>query len=104
MVDVIGKIIDIDKNAKNEVNGARAQATRILEDAAQRKVDMKREYDERIRNRIQIVELTYTKMADEEISVVQKRRDERILGLDKAMETNRVRWQQDILDSILNVS
>ncbi|GHU45840.1 hypothetical protein FACS1894120_1480 [Clostridia bacterium] len=101
MVDVIGKIIDIDKNAKNEVSGAKAQARSILEDAAQRKADMKREYDERIRNRIEIVNLTFTKMADEEIIKAEKRHDERILKLDKAMEANRIHWQQDILDGIL---
>jgi len=101
MVDVIGKIIDIDKNAKSEVITAREKADSILVNAAARKEEMKKEYDDKIRNRLEIVKLTYNKLAEEDIAQINARKTERVTVLEKAMGENRDKWEKQILASII---
>ncbi|GHU59037.1 hypothetical protein FACS1894133_4950 [Clostridia bacterium] len=103
MVDVIGNIVDIDINAKQEVLAASRKAEKILADASARKAEIKESYDNKIKTRLELTELQYDKIADSDISIITARKTARIATIEKAMSDNRKVWEARILSEIIDV-
>lgn len=101
MLNLIDQIIEIDKNAREQVAEANSEAHKILDDAAEKIRELKKEFDERANKRLSIVNDTYSGFADEEIEAILKTQNEQVAALKKVMEENKPRYEREILGKIL---
>lgn len=101
MLNLIDQIIEIDKNARDQVASADEEARHILDDAAAKIQALQKEFDERVNKRLSIVNETYSRFADEEIGGILQKQEERVSALKNVMEENKTRYEKEILNRIL---
>lgn len=101
MINLIDKIIEIDKDARGKVADAKNEASEILRDASAQVEALKNEYNDRIAKRLAIVNDTYSRFASDEINAILKKQAERIELLEDVMLKNKPRYEKEIISNIL---
>lgn len=97
MLNLIDQIIEIDKDARNKVDTAHAEAASIINQGKKETQQIKSEYDERISTRLEKIEQDYNKIANGEIGLINAEKDKKIESLVAVMEEHRKTWEDEIL-------
>ncbi|MDR0197397.1 MAG: hypothetical protein LBI36_04180 [Oscillospiraceae bacterium] len=100
MLDLIEKIIEIDKSARQRVRDADEKARGILDEANAEKARIESDYTDRIKKRLEIVAESYNKIANEDIEEITRKKAERFNRLDSVMEQNSERWVNEIMGRV----
>lgn len=98
MEDMIAKIVEMDKKARDMTDEAQKKKLDYEQHIIRKKEKIKNEYLERAKKRIAINQQSAQKKADEYLMVIQKRDSAVIKELDRAYEKNCDKW----VDSIVN--
>ncbi|MCL1822584.1 MAG: hypothetical protein FWG44_00075 [Oscillospiraceae bacterium] len=101
MLNLIDSIINIDKNARLQLEQAKLLAREILESAEAECKKIEFEYTERADKRLSVVDETYSKIAQEDIEVIENREKEQIAKIEAVMAENRNAWKREISERIL---
>jgi len=101
MQNLIERILEIDKSGVKRVEDANAEAHAILDKANAEKAEMEERFNERIKSRLQKVEETYAKIADEDIAAINLKREKREAEIDRVMAEKGAEWEAEILGRII---
>ena len=97
MEDMISKILDMDKKARDLTDEAQRSKIDFEKDILQKKEQIKNDYLNRAKERIEINKATAQKKADEQLEVIEKRNSTVILRLDTTYEENGDKWVNEIV-------
>ncbi len=101
MLSVIDEIIAIDKNAREQINEANTKAEVIRSDAKNLTEQIKLEYADRVKKRLDKVRESYTSFAEEEIAALRAKEAEAIKKVEVVMSDNCDRWNREIINRII---
>ena len=97
MEDMISKILDMDKKARDLTDEAQRSKIDFEKDILQKKEQIKNDYLNRAKERIEINKATAQKKADEQLEVIEKRNSTVIRWLDSTYEENGDKWVNEIV-------
>ncbi len=97
MEDMISKILDMDKKARDLTDEAQRSKIDFEKDILQKKEQIKNDYLNRAKERIEINKATAQKKADEQLEVIEKRNSTVIRRLDSTYEENGDKWVNEIV-------
>lgn len=97
MEDMIARIIEMDKKARDMTDEAQKDKLADEQQVILKKETLKNEYLERAKKRIEINRQSARKKADKYLSVIEERDSTVIQELDKAYEKNRDVWVDSIV-------
>ena len=101
MENVINRILEIDKEARDRLDEAEKQKKQIFVEAKLEEAKIKEDHIKRADARILEVDATEKKFADEEMEKLEKVKLEQISKLDAIYEQNHISWEQDIFQRIV---
>ena len=102
MLNLIDAIIEIDKEARLQVEQAREAAREVTEEAENECEKVRAWYDTRTQKRLLLVEDAYLKIAGEDTEIINKNEKERISVLEETMTKYKAEWKAEILNRITN--
>ncbi len=97
MEDMISKIIDMDKKARDMTNAARQSKLDHEKEIIRTKEKIKNDYLERANERIRINTQALQKKADEKLAVIEKKNEEIIRKMNEAFDANKAKWVDEIV-------
>ena len=97
MEDMISKIIDMDKKARDMTNAARQSKLDHEKEIIHTKEKIKNDYLERANERIRINTQALQKKADEKLAVIEKKNEEIIRKMNEAFDANKAKWVDEIV-------
>ena len=97
MEDMISKIIDMDKQARDMTNAARQSKLDHEKEIIRTKEKIKNDYLERANERIRINTQALQKKADEKLAVIEKKNEEIIRKMNEAFDANKAKWVDEIV-------
>jgi len=101
MQNLIERILEIDKGGVKRVEDANTEAHAILDEANEKKAETEQRFNDRIAARLKTVEETYTRISDEDIAEINKKRLARERKIDEVMRENGDKWEAEILQRII---
>ena len=101
MENVINRILEIDKDACVRLEQAEKQKKQILAETKIEEAKIKEDHIKRADVRIQKVEETEKKFAEEEMIKLEEKKQEQISKLNAIFEQNHISWEQDIFQRIV---
>jgi vacuolar-type H+-ATPase subunit H len=102
MLNSIDEIIRIDKEAQQIVMDAQATAQAIIQDAYSKKVLNESETEKKASTRLEIVDRSYSDIANEDINRILQKRNEQIQKLDHTFLRYKDTWKQEVFNKIIN--
>lgn len=101
MVDVIGEIISIEKQAEEIVENARRESDRILSDAAYKKEEERIKYENEVSSEVEKYHDDLRKSGTEHITAAYNECDDLINRLDEQMKINGDKWADEIFSAVI---
>ena len=101
MLNIIDKIVEIDKQAAREIEEARAEAARITLEAEKKLSQLESDFAERAEKRLDIVRAEYNRFADDEIAESAAKFSAETARLTAVAGENGLKWQAEILSGVL---
>lgn len=102
MEDMISKIVDMDKKARDITDEAQKSKIDYENQIILTKEKIKNDYLERAKKRIEINRQTAQKKADEQLKLLEVRNGAIIENLDKTYSENCDKWVDTIVDRVIN--
>ena len=96
----IQTIIEMDKKAREKVANAKREAEEINSEAEGKKKQMLSDYLEHSKKRLETVEQSYRREADEKISQIDAEKDKKISDFDKMLNENRNSMMNSIFEAV----
>ena len=100
MEDMISKIIDMDKKARDMTNAARQSKIDHEKEIIRTKEKIKNDYLERANERIKINTQSAQKKADDQLAVIEKKNEEIIGKMNEAYKNNKDKWVDEIVSRV----
>ena len=100
MEDMISKIIDMDKKARDMTNAARQSKIDYEKEIIHTKEKIKNDYLERANERIRINTQAAQKKADEKLARIEEQNEEVIRKMNKTYDDYREKWVEDIVSRV----
>ena len=101
MVDVIGEIISIEKQAEEIVENARRESERILAEAARRKEQERIRYENEVSTEVEKYHDDLRKSGTEHLSAANSECEAMISRLDEQMKINGDKWADEIFSAVI---
>ncbi len=101
MEDMIAKIIDMDKKARNLTDEAQKSKISYENEILKTKEKIKNDYLARAKDRIEINKQTAQKKADAQLKVIEEKNDSIIRKLDGSYSENGDKWVNDIVERVI---
>ena len=101
MDEIINKILDIDRQAEERLLQAEKDKTKILNEAKLQEMEIKENCILRADDRIEKVESSEKKSADEQIEKITSEMKAKMADLDKLFNDNKEKWENEIFHRIV---
>lgn len=101
MEDMISKIIEMDKKARDMTDAAKKSKIDHEQQIIQTREKIKNDYLERAKKRIAVNQQTAKKKADEELKLIEKRNEEVIKALESSYQENGDSWVEEIVRRVV---
>lgn len=101
MTNVINQILEIDKQAKELLEQANQQCHTIKAKANEESELIQCNYMNRVSHRVEIIEQTEQKLADEKMASIEVKRQSVFQALDMAYTRDHEKWEQEIYARVL---
>ena len=101
MDEIINKILDIDRQAEERLLQAEKDKTKILNEAKLQEMEIKENCILRADDRIEKVESSEKKSADEQIEKITLEMKAKMADLDKLFYDNKEKWENEIFHRIV---
>lgn len=102
MEDMISKIIDMDKKARDMTNEAVQSKINYEKEIIRTKEKIKNDYLERANERIKINTQAAQKSADEKLAAIEKKNEALTAELDLSYSQNKEKWVNEIVDRVIS--
>lgn len=102
MEDMISKIIDMDKKARDMTNEAVQSKINYEKEIIRTKEKIKNDYLERANERIKINTQAAQKSADEKLAAIEKKNEALTAELDRSYSQNKEKWVNEIVDRVIS--
>ncbi len=102
MEDMISKIVDMDKKARDITDEAQKSKIDYENQIIRTKEKIKNDYLERAKKRIEINRQTAQKKAEEQLQLLEEKNEAIIENLDKTYSENCDNWVNTIVDRVIN--
>ncbi len=102
MEDMISKIVDMDKKARDITDEAQKSKIDYENQIIRTKEKIKNDYLERAKKRIEINRQTAQKKAEEQLQLLEEKNGAIIENLDKTYSENCDNWVNTIVDRVIN--
>lgn len=96
MEDMIAKIVDMDKKARDLTNEAKQSKIDYEKHIIEKKEKIKTDFLERAKERVKINKQTAQKKADEELALIEKKNAAIIETLDRTYADHKDEWVSEI--------
>ncbi len=101
MDEIINKILDIDRQAEERLLQAEKDKIKILNEAKLQEMEIKENCILRADDRIEKVESSEKKSADEQIEKITSEMKAKMADLDKLFNDNKEKWENEIFHRIV---
>ncbi len=101
MEDMISKIVDMDKKARDMTDEAQQSKVDYEKEIIRTKEKIKNDYLSRAKERVKINSQTAQKKADDELAVIEKKNAAIIETLDKTYSENCDKWVDEIVSRVV---
>lgn len=101
MEDMIAKIIDMDKKARDLTDEAQRSKISYEQEILKKKEKIKNDYLSRAKERIEINKQTAQKKADEQLAEIEKKNNSIIEKLDISYKENGDKWVDEIVKRVV---
>lgn len=102
MLDLINLILEIDEDARKNLETAYQTKNKIIEEAKKSEESIKAEALEQAMKRIEKVEVVEKQDSEEKIEIIKKQTEELRTKLENMYEQNHAQWESEIVNNILN--
>ncbi|NMA79551.1 MAG: hypothetical protein GX967_02765, partial [Clostridiales bacterium] len=96
-------IIELDKRAEEKIAEAHEISNRLLAEAKEEEANIEKRTKERISRRISKTEKMEAEYLDEQIALIEQKKQNDIKRLDEKFNESKSKWEQEIIDSIIGV-
>lgn len=101
MEDMIAKILDMDRKARDMTNAAQQSKIDYEKEIIRTKEKIKTDYIEKANERIRINTQAAQKSADEKLAGIEEKNEAVIRSLEKADAENHEKWVNEIVSRVL---
>ncbi len=101
MEDMIAKIIDMDKKARDLTDEAQRSKISYEQEILRTKEKIKNDYLSRAKERIEINRQTAQKKADEQLKTIEQKNDTIVRKLDSCYSENGDKWVDEIVRRVV---
>lgn len=102
MEDMISKIIDMDKKARDMTNEAVQSKINYEKEIIRTKEKIKNDYLERANERIKINTQAAQKSADEKLAAIEKKNEALTAELNQSCSQNKEKWVNEIVERVIS--